>query len=159
MSVTALVPEGGLGDTGVLLAAAISLSVVTGSLCLNCGHAWKAHPGALISITHCADCIIEEDHGDREVADMCSRIPADLEHVPVGDSLVARYKRRPLRDDRLLIEDYRGARWALLRPPAAGRRSPIADRREVERLLLQVRADLATMPITQFREKYLPLMD
>jgi hypothetical protein len=106
----------------------------------------------LISIIHCAGCIIEEDHGDREVADMCSRIPADLEHVPIGDSLAARTKRRPLRGDRVLIEDYRGARWALLRPPVAGRR-------EVERLLLQVRADLATMPITQFREKYRPLMD
>lgn len=130
----------------------LASSVVTGSLCPNCGHAWKAHPGALISIIHCADCIIEEDHGDREVADMCSRIPPDLEHVPVGDSLAARTKRRPLRGDRVLIEDYRGARWALLQPPVAGRR-------EVERLLLQVRADLATMPITQFREKYRPLMD
>ena len=83
---------------------------------------------------------------------MCSRVPPDLEHVPVGDSLVARYKRRPLRGDRVLIEDFRGARWAVLRPP-------VADRREVERLLLQVRADLATMPITQFRRKYRPLMD
>ncbi len=127
-------------------------SVVTDSLCSSCGHAGKAHPGALISIIHCADCTIEEDHGDREVADMCSRILPDLELVPVGDSLAARTRRRPLRGDRVLIEDYRGAHWALLRPPVAGRR-------QVGRLLLQVRADLAAMPITQFRGKYRPLVD
>jgi hypothetical protein len=106
----------------------------------------------LISITHCAGCIIEEDHDDREVADMCARISPEWEHVPVGDSLVARYKRRPLRGDRVLIEDYTGGRWALLRPPVAGRE-------HVERLVLQVGDDLAIMPITKFREKYRPLMD
>ncbi len=83
---------------------------------------------------------------------MCARISPEWEHVPVGDSLVARYKRRPLRGDRVLIEDYTGGRWALLRPPVAGRE-------HVERLVLQVGDDLAIMPITKFREKYRPLMD
>ncbi len=50
---------------------------------------------------------------------MCPRIPPDLEHVPVGDSLVARYERRPLRGARVLIEGQTAARWAPLRPPAA----------------------------------------
>jgi hypothetical protein len=110
------------------------------------------HPGALISITNCAECIVEEDHDAREAEDMCSRVPPHLEHVPVGDSLRVRYKRRPLRGDRVLIEDHAGGRWALLRPPLAGRA-------QVERLIRQVQEDLATMPITGFREKYRPLMD
>lgn len=83
---------------------------------------------------------------------MCSRVPPDLERVPVGDSLQVRYKRRLLRGDRVLIEDYTGGRWALLRPPVAGRA-------QVESLVGQVQEDLATMPITDFREKYRPLMD
>ncbi len=106
----------------------------------------------MLSVLHCVDCIIEEDHGDRDDADMCSRIPPDLEHVPVGDSLVARHRRRRLRGDRVLIEDSNGSRWALLRPPVAGPE-------EVERLMQEVRSDLATMPITQFRDKYRQFME
>jgi hypothetical protein len=132
--------------------AGLALSVVTSSLCPDCGHAWAVHPGALISITNCAECIVEEGHDAREVEDMCSRVPPHLEHVPVGDSLRVRYKRRLLRGDRVLIEDYAGGRWALLRPPVAGRA-------HVESLVGQVQEDLATMPITGFREKYRPLMD
>ena len=45
------------------------------------------------------------------------------------------------------VESHTGARWALLRPPVAGRV-------HVERLTLQVQEDLATMPIAQFRQKY-----
>ncbi|MCZ2839370.1 hypothetical protein [Modestobacter sp. VKM Ac-2985] len=125
---------------------------MTDSLCPDCGHVWTYHPGVLLSVTHCVDCIIEEDHGDRDDADMCSRVPPDLEHVPVEDSLVAHYRRRRWRGDRVLVEDHTGGRWALLRPRAAGPH-------EVNRLLQEVRADLATMPITQFREKYRQLMD
>ena len=106
----------------------------------------------MLPVLHCVDCIIEEDHGDRDDADMCSRIPPDLEHVPVGDSLVARHRHRRLRGDRVLIEDSNGSRWALLRPPVAGPE-------EVERLIQEVRSDLATMPITQFWNKYRPLME
>jgi hypothetical protein len=139
-------------DRRALSRLRLGFSVVTGSLCPDCGHVWMDHPGALISVTHCADCNIEEDHGDRDDADMCSRVPPDLEHVPVGDSLVARYRRRRLRGDRVLVEDHTGGRWAVLKPRAAGPQ-------EVERLLLEVRADLAIMPITQFREKYRQLME
>jgi hypothetical protein len=130
----------------------VASPVVTSSMCPDCGHAWDMHPGAVVSVTHCLDCIIEEDHDAREIAEMCFRVPPYLEHVPVGDALVARYKRRLLRGDSVRVEHRRGGRWASLRPPVAGHG-------QVERLLLQVRADLATMPITQFREKYRPLMD
>ena len=51
------------------------------------------------------------------------------------------------RGDRVSVESHTGARWALLRPPVAGRV-------HVERLTLQVQEDLATMPIAQFRQKY-----
>ena len=120
---------------------------MTSSVCTDCGHAWKVHPGALVSVTVCAACIHEEDIGTREEADMCSRVPPDMEHVPAGRSPVARHKRRPLRGDRVSVESHTGARWALLRPPVAGRV-------HVERLTLQVQEDLATMPIAQFRQKY-----
>ena len=140
-------------DTAVTLrVGAANLAVVTSGTCPDCGHAWKVHPGAQISATACFECIIEEDHNAREFADMCSRVPPDLEHVPVGDALIARYKRRLLRGDRVLVENRRGGRWALLRPPTSGRE-------QIERLIREVREDLATMPITQFREKYRPLMD
>lgn len=132
--------------------ARLAFPVVTGSMCPDCGHAWNVHPGALISVTACVECVLEEDHNARELGDMCSRVPPDLERRPVGDALVPCYKRRPLRGDRVLVEDYRGGQWALLRPPAPGRQ-------QVERLIHQVREDLASMPLTQFREKYRPLMD
>jgi len=135
-----------------LIPAAISLVRRDQQPVPECGHAWTNHPEALISLIHCVDCIVEEDHGDRDDGDMCSRVPPDSAHVPVGDSLVARYKRRPLRGDRVLIEDVTGGRWALLRPPAA-------DPQQVERLLLEVRSDWARMPITPLREKYRQLMD
>jgi hypothetical protein len=58
-----------LWTPGVLLAGAISLVRRDRQPVPHCGHAWKAHPGALIPIIHCADCINGEDHGDREVAE------------------------------------------------------------------------------------------
>lgn len=145
--------RGRFRDTAVTLrAGAANLASVTSGMCPDCGHAWKVHPGGQISATACLECIIEEDHNAREFADMCSCVPPDLEQVPVGDVLVARHRRRLLRGDRVLVEDYKGGRWALLRPPTSGRE-------QVERLIRQVREDLATMPITQFREKYRPFMD
>jgi hypothetical protein len=89
-------PEGGMRGTSATLRPVAS-PVVTSSMCPDCGHAWDMHPGAVVSVTHCLDCIIEEDHDAREIAEMCSRVPPYLEHVPVGDALVARYKRRLLR--------------------------------------------------------------
>jgi hypothetical protein len=42
----------------------------------------QIHPGALVSVTVCAAYIYEEEIGTREDADVCSRVPPDLEHVP-----------------------------------------------------------------------------
>ena len=101
----------------------------------------------MVTLAVCAACIYEEDNGVREETDMCSRIPPDMEHVPAGQSLVAHYKHRRLRGDRVSVETHTGDWRTLLRPPVPGRP-------QVERFLLEVQDDLATMPITQFREKY-----
>ena len=125
--------------------------MVIDGVCPECAHVWSHHPGALLSVRHCVDCLGEEECGARDLADMCARVPPGSERVPAGESLFARYERRPLRGDRVLIEDHRGVRWALLRPRVRGPE-------EVEALLQQVRSDLAVMPITQFWAKYDPLM-
>lgn len=132
--------------------AGLASSVVTGSSCPDCGHVWTNHAGALLSVTRRVECIVEEDNGDRDDTAVCPLVPPDLAHVPVGGSLVARFERRPLRGDRVLIEDSSGGRWALLRPP-------FTDPREVDRLLSRVRSDMASMPITEFRDKYRHLME
>lgn len=114
--------------------------------CPECGHAWDLHPGTSLWLIACGECIYEEDHDLRDEAAMCSRVQPAEEHRPAGQTLVTRYKRRPLRGDRVVVQDRTGSRW-LLRPPGATRES-------VEGLLAQVREDLAAMPIAQFREKY-----
>ena len=125
---------------------------MTGSVCPECEHPWNIHPGASTQVTVCAACIYEEDISTRDRADICSRVPPDVEYVPAGHSLVARYKPRLLRGDRVCVEDHDGSRWALLRPT-------IATRDQAERLLAQVEEDLATMPLVPFQEKHRPLME
>jgi hypothetical protein len=144
--------EGGFTDTGSRSRQRLGSLIVTSSVCPDCEHTWNIHPGASIRVNVCAACIYEEDVGIRDQADMCSRVPPDREHVPAGHSLVARYKRRPLRGDRVCVEVHDGSRWALLRPT-------IVTRDQVELLLAQVDEDLATMPLVPFREKYRPLME
>jgi hypothetical protein len=124
---------------------------MTSDACPDCGHAWAGHPGASVWVNACVACIYEEDQGARVEADMCSRVPPDAQDAPAGRVLVARYQRRRLRGDGVSVEDRRGQRWALLRPPEA-------TRQQVERLLTEVQEDLRLMPVIRFREKYRPLL-
>lgn len=59
------------------LVAGVSLSVVTGGECPDCGHIWSLHPGVAVGIKACAECIYEEDIGQRGVEDRCRKTPPD----------------------------------------------------------------------------------
>jgi len=52
--------------------------LVAEGACADCGHIWRLHPGVAVSITACAECIYEEDIGERAVEDLCRKTPADI---------------------------------------------------------------------------------
>lgn len=120
--------------------------------CPDCGHTWNLHPGASVWVSICAECVYDEDVGERTVEAMCLRVPPDDWLLPAGLTLRARIKQRRWRGARVYVEDAQGFRWAVLRPPLE---TPEATRR----LLDEVNEDLATMPVLPLRAKYEPLME
>jgi hypothetical protein len=119
-------------------------------MCPQCGHRWLDHPGALC-VGACATCIYEEDHDERDEAAMCELAVPGVEGEPAGRLLVARIQRRRFRGDRIRLDDHAGGGWSSIGPTAVGRQ-------DLHSLLRQVQSDLAAMPLTQFRDKYRPLM-
>jgi len=118
-------------------------------MCPQCGHRWLDHPGAL-SVRACVTCIYEEDHDERDETAMCGLEVPGVEGDPAELLLAARIERRRFRGDRILLHDHAGKGWAFIGPAAVGKR-------DVNGLLRQVQSDLATMPLTDFRDKYHPL--
>jgi len=122
------------------------------SECSACGHEWNLHPDGRVSVTICGACIAEEDCGDRDEAEVSSLVPPRDEQRPCGLTLVARYKRRHIRGDRIFLEDGQGYRWAVLRAAGA---TPDA----LTTLLAEVNDDLACMPVLALYEKYAEKME
>jgi hypothetical protein len=50
---------------------------VAGGECPNCGHIWRLHPGVAVGVKVCAECIYEEDIGQRDAEDMCRKTPPE----------------------------------------------------------------------------------
>jgi hypothetical protein len=107
------------------------------------------HPGAILNLLVCGECIYEEDYNLRDADDMCQLEPPGIGDSPIRPGRMQVRIRRSLlrRRYRVEIEGDLGLPWAIVTPP-------VNTRESAERAAATVSADVATLPLRALREKY-----
>lgn len=118
--------------------------------CPKCNHAWHSHPGAILEVSICAECIYEEDLGERRYEDMCADDAPGVSDTPVRPGrLTVRVERSWVRRRYLVsINNAQGGQWACVSPPGNSAES-------AEATAASVTGDLAALPLRALRDKYL----